>query len=130
MDLLARSNRPVSAYDMASRSICAGQPLVPNQVYRTLTRLIEQGRVHKIETLSAYILKREPFDACFICDTCHSVQLMSCPDSLALLLARARQHGFIGLRPVIETHGRCADCTASARTLSTQPAERTSAPRG
>lgn len=128
IDLLVRSNRPVSAYDLASRSIAAGHPLVPNQVYRSLSRLIEQGRVHKIESLSAYVAKREPFDACLICDTCHAVVLVASPDPLARLLARADRLGFTAVRPVLEAHGHCPDCVANARSIITDPAEEAPSP--
>ena len=49
LDLLAQSNGPIGAYDLAGRASAAGEVLVPNQVYRTLHRLIEQGLVHRNE---------------------------------------------------------------------------------
>lgn len=110
---LARSNGPVSAYGLASRAAAAGVPLVPNQVYRTLARLIELNLVHRVETLSAYILKDQPFDACLICDHCHTVQLRAAPDTVAQLKQRAAAHGFTVTRIIIETHGRCAACGRS-----------------
>ena len=110
LDLLSQSNRPIGAYDLAGRASAAGEVLVPNQVYRTLHRLIEQGLVHRIESLAAFMLRREPFDTCLICDRCHSVQILSNPDLVAQLTECARLRRFEVSKAVIETHGHCAQC--------------------
>ncbi|WP_448664631.1 Fur family transcriptional regulator [Sphingomonas sp. CJ20] len=114
-DILARSNAPISAYDIAHRSVSAGTPLVPNQVYRTLARLMEQGLVLRLESLAAYMLKAERFDCCLICDQCHAVQLLSTPELAMRLRACAQAHGFTVSQTIIETHGRCADCASAPR---------------
>ena len=111
---LARANGPVSAYGLASRAAAAGIPMVPNQVYRALARLLAQGLVHRLETLSSYILKDKCFDACLICDHCCAVQLYAAPDTEAQLKCRAATHGFTVTRTIIETHGCCAACARPA----------------
>lgn len=110
LNLLAASNRPISAYDISDRSIVAGQSIVPNQVYRTLARLIDQGLVHRVESLSAYMLKQQSFDGCLICDQCHAVQILSDPDLFARLQDCAHRFGFAVDRTVVEMHGCCRDC--------------------
>lgn len=119
LDFLTPSNIPVGAYDIASRLSAEGHSIVPNQVYRTLSRLMEETRVVRLESLSAYMVRREQFDACLICDDCHSVQLTLNPDAVAQLCDHAREHGFKVDKTVIETHGRCLSCAALARRDST-----------
>ena len=115
LDLLARSNRPISAYDISHRSMDVGRPVVPNQVYRTLARLIERGLVHRVESLSAYMLRQRSFDGCMICDQCHTVQLLSNPEVISGLEDYAQRLGFAIERTVVELHGHCRDCEANIR---------------
>lgn len=110
LDLLSRSNGPLSAYDIASRSIAIGNRIVPNQAYRTLARLMERGTVIRLESLSAYMLRQEPFDSCLICDHCHAVQLLASPETVTGLARWAERSGFTMARTIVEMHGRCADC--------------------
>ncbi|PZU12330.1 MAG: transcriptional repressor [Sphingobium sp.] len=124
LDLLARSNRPISAYDISDRSIAAGQPVVPNQVYRTLARLIDQGLVHRVESLSAYMLRQQSFDGCLVCDHCHAVQLLTDPIVVAGLKDRAERFGFAVDRTVVELRGLCTDCAADSRTAGDHEAAR------
>lgn len=119
LDCLARSNTPVGAYDISSRLRANGHSVVPNQVYRTLSRLMEETRVVRLESLSAYMVRREQFDACLIYDDCHSVQLTLNPDAVAQLCDHARELGFKVDKTVIETHGRCLSCAALAGRGST-----------
>ena len=56
LDILREANSPLSAYDIAHRASSKGSRMLPNQVYRTLARLIEQRSAVRIETLNAYIL--------------------------------------------------------------------------
>lgn len=112
LDCLARSSTPVGAYNIANRLRVDGNPIVPNQVYRTLSRLMEQARVVRLESLSAYVIGREGYDLCLICDDCHSVQFMSDPNAVAQLSNHARALGFKADKTVIEIHGRCPSCVA------------------
>lgn len=87
---------------------------MPNQVYRTLARLMETGRVHRLESLSAYVLKNGTSDAWLICDYCHKVRVQPAPDTVELLRGCAATHGFRVSRLIIELHGRCASCMPRA----------------
>jgi Fur family zinc uptake transcriptional regulator len=115
LDLLGRSNRPVSAYDLASLSVGTGRPIVPNQVYRTLDRLMEQGLVQRVESLSAYLLKQHCLDGYLICDHCHAIQFLSEPRVVAGLADCAAHLGFSVGRTVVEIFGQCRDCAADGR---------------
>lgn len=114
------ADTPLSAYDIANVASRRGAPLVPNQVYRTLARLIEQGRVQRIESLNAYLLRSGNADACLICEDCHRVRLFDVPDLRACMGEVADAAGFALEQRVVEVHGHCPDCLHRARSSKTQ----------
>lgn len=122
LGLLREAGRPVGAYDISEMARRAGESLVPNQVYRTVARLIDQRAVRRIETLNAYIPSRAPADLCLICTQCHGVELVELP-SLDPLLAKAVDGtGFHPSVHVLEMLGRCARCQAAR--IKGPPAQR------
>ncbi|WP_287227820.1 hypothetical protein [Mesorhizobium sp.] len=57
LDALTRSERPMGAYELLGLLRQEGLRS-PLQIYRALDRLVEQGLVHRIESLSAFALLR------------------------------------------------------------------------
>lgn len=115
LEAMASTEAPISAYDIAELATRAGSPVVPNQVYRTLGRLIEQRRVQRIESLNAYLPRRGSADACLICDDCHRVRMFDMPDLRTCMGELAGAAGFALEQRVVEVHGHCPDCLANAR---------------
>jgi Fur family transcriptional regulator, zinc uptake regulator len=115
IDVLAQSNGPIGAYEIARRGTATGYRIEPTQIYRVLSRLIKRGLVHRFETIQAFILKTEPFDACLICDHCHSLHLITYPDILVCLAECAREADFVVGKTVVEIHGCCALCSTQPR---------------
>lgn len=113
MAQLRQANRPVSAYDIAARVSRFGRPMVPNQVYRTLARLVDQGHVVRIESLAAYFPAQKNGDMCLICSQCGSVSFLSVGHQESMLRKLAEACGYSISRTIIEAHGRCAACLAS-----------------
>lgn len=114
LDILAQSNRPLSAYDIADRVSLCGKRMVPNQAYRTLARLIEQRIVVRIETLNAYSLRRSDANACLICTCCHTIAFVDLPDVRQTLGRAARLSRFGLVDALIEAKGKCEECTEPA----------------
>lgn len=110
-NILVAANMPLGAYAIAAR---AGPTLVPNQVYRTLSRLIVQGRVRRIEALSAYISCFNGTDACLICDDCHGVHMLAMPELRSQLTLLANAAGFAFEQAMVEIHGHCPECSGAA----------------
>lgn len=106
IEALAQAGRPQSAYDIAAYSRSTGQELVPAQVYRTLSRLIEQERVSRIESLSAFTLKQESADLCLIDASTHKATWISAPNLVNCLNKLAKAAGFTPSRTIIEVHGK------------------------
>ncbi len=95
----------MSAYDIAARSAKTGKKLFPAQVYRTLARLIEQDRVSRIESLSAFVIKQEAGDICLIDGSGHLVGSAPAPDLVDRLVQLAEASGFKPCRTILEVHG-------------------------
>src|SRR3546814_20983043 len=74
LELIWQSHRPAGAYDLLAQRGGEGQKVAPPTVYRALDFLVEQGIVHRVESLHAFIGCSEPGHAVqqdiFICTTC------------------------------------------------------------
>ncbi len=76
-EALERADGPVSAYDLLGELRGKGVTAPPT-VYRALNRLTKDGRVHRIESLNAYVLcaadhAHHDTAGFAICDDCGSV---------------------------------------------------------
>lgn len=107
---ISRAGRPVTAYRLVSELQASGVRISPNQVYRTLARLIADGRVQRLETLAAYVLQRNAVDAFLICDTCQHVAAVGAAGLKRGLAAHADACSFAPQRYIVETRGTCAEC--------------------
>lgn len=58
MGALAASSRPLSAYDLLDQLRPTGVA-APLTVYRALDKLIKSGKVHRVESLNAFVACRE-----------------------------------------------------------------------
>ncbi|NIK89818.1 Fur family zinc uptake transcriptional regulator [Rhizomicrobium palustre] len=115
---LNASRKPMTAYDLLARLKTKGIT-APTTVYRALERLLGEGRVHRLESLNAFI-------ACECADKSHTAMFSICADcgqaeeiaSAKLqddLMALARRSGFKLSHSVVELHGRCKSCAAEAK---------------
>ncbi len=114
-DTLMREKGPLSAYDILERLRSDGLR-APLQVYRALDKLGEQGRVHKLESINAFVACSEP-DCCSsravaftICDNCHDVAEIADDRLVRQLKTIAGHGGFAMQNAAVELHGLCTDC--------------------
>jgi Fur family zinc uptake transcriptional regulator len=88
----------------------------PPTVYRALDFLLEQGLVHKLESLHAYVGCAHPdhphASQFLICDDCGEVAEVEAPNVDKSLKAAGEAIGFRTKRPVVELLGTCAQCIA------------------
>lgn len=110
---LHHAQKPVGAYDLFERLKSDGKASAPPAVYRVLDFLVEQGLVHKLQSLSAYAACPNavtPHEAFFlICRKCGSVAERE-TSALAHLTAAAEKSGFAPEHLVVEATGICAAC--------------------
>ena len=112
--VLGRSSVPLSAYAILD-VLRPGRPkLAPPTIYRALAALIAQGRVHRLESLNAFVACRggtHHDDAILsVCDDCGRVEESRAPEILGRLSRIAGASGFVPTRHVIELRGRCGTC--------------------
>lgn len=114
--LLCEADKPLSAYELLDRLRGSVRNPAPPTVYRALDFLLEQGLVHKLETLHAYIGCAHPdhphASQFLICDDCGGVSEVEDPAVARSLNAAGKAAGFRTKRPVVELLGTCADCAA------------------
>ena len=118
LDALEQASAPLSAYDLLG--VLRDQGIAaPPTVYRALRRLTEEGRVHRIESLNAYVVCTGKHDhhqsAGFaICDSCGRVAEFPCDGIQAPVDAWAQETAFEITGITLELHGCCAACAKEA----------------
>lgn len=123
MDVLTRAEAPLSAYDILAELRGVYPKMAPTTIYRALKVLLDQGRIHRLESLNAYMPCQCPHDhdpdqphqsVLSICDDCGAVEENDAPELLETLGHVIGKSGFEAQRHVIEVHGRCAECGPDA----------------
>ena len=113
--LLCESERPLGAYELLEQMRGMVKNPAPPTVYRALDFLLEQGLVHKLESLHAYIGCTHPdhphASQFLICSDCGGVSEVEDPAVTRSLRAAGQAVGFHTDRPVVELLGTCAECS-------------------
>lgn len=115
LELVWRDHTAVKAYDLL-RDLGreSGAAAKPPTVYRALEFLIEQGFVHRLESLNAYVgcpvPGRDHAGQFLICDRCGTVDEFSAPAVSAAIADRAADLGFAVGQETIEVRGTCQVC--------------------
>lgn len=109
--------RPASAYDIADEvSKRQGRRVAANSVYRILDLFVGANLVRRVESANAYVANEHPdclHDCIFlVCDSCGQTTHIDDDSVASNVRNAASKAGFAPERPVIEVHGRCADCAA------------------
>ena len=109
------SRKPMTAYDLLARLRTKGIT-APTTVYRALDRLIDEGRIHRLESLNAFVVcgcEHKGDTTMFsICEDCGRAEEIAAPKLQSDILAIARRSGFKLTHSVVELHGRCKACAA------------------
>ena len=112
--LLCESDRPLSAYELLDRMRSTLKNPAPPTVYRALDFLLEQGLVHKLESLHAFVGCSHPehphASQFLICADCGGVAEVEDQSVVESLQAAGEAVGFHTERPVVELLGTCAQC--------------------
>jgi Fur family zinc uptake transcriptional regulator len=116
LELIWESHRAVKAYDLLDRIKPVEASAKPATVYRALDFLIEQGLIHRVESLNAFIGCVCPDDQhellLLICTCCKEVEERPALEVMEAVAKEIAQAGFSVHRKAIEIHGICSQCTA------------------
>ncbi len=109
-----QSHEAVKAYDLIRQLSSADHTVKPPTVYRALDFLLEQGLIHRIESLNGFVGCDRPHkrhqSQLFICRACGQVSECG-DDSVSRALDReAERQGFLVEERIVEVRGLCARC--------------------
>ncbi|MCX7097400.1 MAG: transcriptional repressor [Methylococcales bacterium] len=114
LELIWASHKAVKAYELLDQLKPLLQAAKPATIYRALDFLMEQGFVHRVESLNAFVgcrcsaLQHEQL--LLICKHCHEVEERPAPEVMSTLSAEINQAGFMVHSKSIEIQGVCAAC--------------------
>lgn len=120
LELVWQSHQPLGAYDILDRlSREDDRRAAPPTVYRGLDFLLENGLIHRLASLNAYIGCSHPevvhegyFMICQQCKNAYELAQHTAID--AAIAAEALQMGFAVHTQTVEILGTCADCREQA----------------
>jgi Fur family transcriptional regulator, zinc uptake regulator len=114
LKIIAKSHKPLGAYEILSKLQDAFDSPKPPTVYRAIDFWLEMGFIHRIESINAYV-------ACdyhhshqgvqfTICDDCGTVMEVHLDEVIQFLQHRLSKDSFVPLRWNLEIHGQCSNC--------------------
>lgn len=114
LELIWESHRAVKAYDLLDRIKPKAGTAKPATVYRALDFLLEQGLIHKVESLNAFIgcsfSDRQHEQLLLTCVKCHEVEERPGERVMEAIAKELEQASFTIQRKAIEIHGICGRC--------------------
>jgi len=119
LELVWQRPQPLGAYDiLAVLSEQDGRRAAPPTVYRALDFLLENGLVHRIASLNAFIGCSHPEHAhqgqFLICRECHIAIELEQDSISGAIIASANAVGFKVETQTVEVVGLCGNCRGAA----------------
>lgn len=118
LELVANARKPVKAYDLLESLRDNHAGAAPPTVYRALDFLLENGFIHKLESINAFVFCHHPAEAhqvpFLICDVCEGATEVCDDGAIANLIEhQAGDFGFRARAQTLEVHGICKNCLLS-----------------
>lgn len=114
LELIWESHKAVKAYELLDRIKPQMEAAKPATIYRALDFLLEQGLIHRVESLNAFVgcncSAHQHEQLLLICNNCQEVEERSAPEVMQALSQEIRQADFIVHSKAIEIQGVCAKC--------------------
>ena len=117
LTLIWQSHRPMKAYDLLEQMQQDASSAKPPTVYRALDFLMEQGLIHRLDSLNAFTGCGHPDghhrDCYFmICQDCGTASEYCAPALSQAIQQAAQDNDFSPQQTVLEIAGTCGDCRA------------------
>lgn len=115
LEMIWQSHKPLGAYSLIGMLSDKHQKVVaPPTIYRALDFLLQQGLVHRIDSLNAYIGCDAQSPHCqkhfLICQQCHTTVELNDPQLESAITAAAAASGFVIREESLEVTGLCPNC--------------------
>lgn len=117
LEIVWESHGPVKAYDILGKLDSRIAAIKPPTVYRALDFLAENGLVHRLDSLNAFVGCSHPLkhDECYflICSDCGEAK-ECCNAALRDVISEtSRRNGFEAAHITLEITGECQDCRSA-----------------
>ncbi|WP_347986029.1 transcriptional repressor [Methylomonas sp. AM2-LC] len=116
LELIWESHRAIKAYDLLDRIKPKAGTAKPATVYRALDFLMEQGLIHKVESLNAFIgcsySEHQHQQLLLTCTQCQEVEERPADEVMEAIAKELERAAFIIHHKAIEIHGICGRCTS------------------
>ena len=113
-DIIRAARKPLGAYDILAALGRKMPNPKPPTAYRAIEFLQDNGFIHRIESLNAYVVCHADHthhgSQFMICDDCGKVIETHLCDVPGPLAERAKKEKFTVVKWNAELHGTCADC--------------------
>ncbi|MGH8146661.1 MAG: transcriptional repressor [Rhodanobacteraceae bacterium] len=115
LDLVATARKPVKAYDLLDSLRDNHAGAAPPTIYRALDFLLENGFIHKLESINSFVFCQHPAEShqvpFLICDVCEGATELCDEGAIAHMIEQqARDFGFRAKAQTLEVHGVCKAC--------------------
>lgn len=112
--LIWESHKAVKAYELLDRIKPLQTAAKPATIYRALDFLIEQGLIHRVESLNAFVGCRcsgqQHEQLLLICKVCEEVEERPAVDVMQTIARELEAANFVVHSKAIEIHGICSHC--------------------
>ncbi|MCU7921727.1 MAG: transcriptional repressor [Candidatus Thiodiazotropha sp. (ex Dulcina madagascariensis)] len=114
LELIWANHQPVGAYELLEQLTHEGRKAAPPTIYRSLDFLLENGLIHRITSLNAFVGCNHPgLDHAaqfFICEDCGQAAELDDAKIESAIAQDAKRLGFTVEKRTIEIAGTCARC--------------------
>lgn len=114
LELVWVKHEPITAYEILDLLSEGRKRVAPPTVYRALDFLIEEGFVHRIESLNSFVGCSDPEHKhqghFLICTKCSNVTEMNEQSLHDVINAAAKSNGYTYENSILEIAGICANC--------------------
>lgn len=118
LELLLRYGRSVKAYELLDAMRAVHPGAAPPTVYRALDFLMEEGLIHRLDALNAWIACHDagglPHDLLLVCIECGAVAEMHDATISRQVAQLAAQTGFVLTAHNMEIRALCPQCQQQA----------------
>lgn len=125
LELVCSNHEAVKAYDLLEALRAFDRSAKPATVYRALDFLLEQGFIHRIESLNAFVgcsdFEHQHELLLLICDRCHRVEERPAATVMNAVAEEISAAGFHVRYKALEVHGLCASCARMERSTPLPP---------
>lgn len=115
LEQVLKTEGVIKAYDLIHDLSSQDRRIKPPTIYRSLAFLLEQGFIHRVESLNGFVVCAHPGEAhetlLMICNHCGQITDTHAGNQLTHLLGSlADSQGFKISSQVIELRGLCSNC--------------------